>query len=88
MQQGGKQELGFPQGKPPLPACSHNWGQSDPVPSFPPDTFSLSILQLGKFHMGALCKLLFLSPLMTIVEDFLLLLVPLSKQHVVKPIWL
>lgn len=30
---GGKQELGFPQGKSLLPACSHNWAQTDPVPS-------------------------------------------------------
>lgn len=81
---GGKQELGFPQGKPLLPACSHNWAQTDPVPSYLLVHSAFPFCQLAGSTWGRCVSFFLFFPLMTKVQLFLLLLVPPYRRHVVK----
>lgn len=81
---GGKQELGFPQGKPLLPACSHNWAQTDPVPSYLLVHSAFPFCQLAGSTWGRYVSFFLFFPLMTNVQVFLLLLVPPYRRHVVK----
>lgn len=81
---GGKQELGFPQGKPLLPACSHNWAQTDPVPSYLLVHSAFPFCQLAGSTWGRCVSFFLFFPLMTNVQVFLLLLVPPCRRHVVK----